>query len=93
MTFIKIKFNSFFTHKDPQIKKLKKNIYVDHHRQFKISSLLHISSLVIRPDNTFEIFIDDRSVRRGNLLKDFDLPVNPESEINDSNDHKSDDNT
>jgi hypothetical protein len=43
-----------------------------------------------RPDNTFEILVDDESVTTGNLLEDFTPPVNPPTEIDDINDKKPD---
>ena len=36
----------------------------------------HVYSLIIRKDNTFQILIDSNIVRLGNLLNDFDPPVN-----------------
>lgn len=33
------------------------------------------------PDQTFEILINDESVRTGSLLEDFDPAVNPPKEI------------
>jgi hypothetical protein len=41
-----------------------------------------------RPDNTYEILINDESVKKGSLLEDFDPPVNPPSEIDDPTDVK-----
>jgi len=43
---------------------------------------------VVRHDNTFEIFIDQKSVRKGNLHEDLDPPVNPPKEIDDPADVK-----
>merc|ERR1712048_1103382 len=33
----------------------------------------HLYTLVIRPDNTFEVFTDNKSVRKGNLDDEFDF--------------------
>jgi len=33
----------------------------------------HLYTLVIKPDNTFEVFIDNKSVRKGNLDDEFDF--------------------
>ena len=41
----------------------------------------HLYTLVIRPDNTFEVLIDNKSVRKGNLADEFDF-LEPK-EIND----------
>jgi len=42
----------------------------------------------VRPDNTFEIRLDNEIVRSGNLLLDFSPPVNPPKMIDDVNDKK-----
>lgn len=46
---------------------------------------------VLNPDNSYELFIDQSSVSRGNLLEDMVPPVNPPKEIDDPNDSKPDD--
>lgn len=45
----------------------------------------------MRPDNSFEVFVDQTSVNSGNLLEDVTPPVNPPKEIDDPNDKKPDD--
>lgn len=40
------------------------------------------------PDNTFEIFIDQTLINKGNLLEDMDPPVVPPHEIEDPKDVK-----
>lgn len=51
----------------------------------------HLFTLVVRPDNSFEVFVDQASVSSGNLLEDFTPPVNPPKEIDDPNDKKPED--
>ncbi|KAG1686671.1 hypothetical protein DVH05_006400 [Phytophthora capsici] len=51
----------------------------------------HLYTAVIRDDNTFEVFVDQKSVKSGNLLKDFLPAVIPEKEIDDPEDSKPDD--
>ncbi|XP_026764986.1 calnexin isoform X2 [Galleria mellonella] len=51
----------------------------------------HLYTLVVRPDNTFTILIDNKEVNSGSLLEDFTPPVNPPEEIDDPNDKKPDD--
>ncbi|XP_076180370.1 calnexin isoform X2 [Ptiloglossa arizonensis] len=46
----------------------------------------HLYTLIIRPDNTFEIKIDNKIVNSGSLLDDFSPPVNPPLEIEDPSD-------
>lgn len=51
----------------------------------------HLFTLVVRPDNTFEVFVDQTSVNSGSLLDDFTPPVNPPKEIDDPHDKKPED--
>ncbi len=48
----------------------------------------HLYTLVVHPDNRFEIYIDQQVVREGSLLSDFNPPVNPPKEIDDPEDIK-----
>lgn len=48
----------------------------------------HLYTLIIRPDNTFQISVDHKIVKEGNLLEDFTPAVNPPAEIDDPNDKK-----
>jgi len=54
----------------------------------KTDKSTHLYTLVIRKDNSFEIFIDQKSERKGNLLEDMDPPVNPPKYIDDPDDKK-----
>jgi hypothetical protein len=45
-------------------------------------------TLIVRPDQTFEIRINDESVKKGSLLEDFRPSVNPPKEIDDDSDKK-----
>ncbi|XP_047357279.1 calnexin isoform X1 [Vespa velutina] len=51
----------------------------------------HLYTLIVRPDNTFEIKVDNKIVNTGSLLDDFTPPVNPPLEIEDPNDKQPDD--
>ena len=51
----------------------------------------HLYRLVIKPDNSFEIYIDYNLVNYGTLVDHFDPPVNPPAEIDDPNDFKPED--
>ncbi|XP_024942816.1 calnexin isoform X2 [Cephus cinctus] len=46
----------------------------------------HLYTLTLRPDNTFEVKVDGKTVNEGSLLDDFTPPVNPPLEIEDPND-------
>jgi len=49
----------------------------------------HLYTLVLRPDNTFEVFVDNKSVRAGKLDDEFDFL--PAKEIKDPDQSKPDD--
>uniref|UniRef100_A0A8B9L2G2 Calmegin n=1 Tax=Astyanax mexicanus TaxID=7994 RepID=A0A8B9L2G2_ASTMX len=51
----------------------------------------HLFTLVLNPDNSYEIFIDQSSASKGNLLTDVIPPVNPPKEIDDPKDTKPED--
>ncbi|XP_060599699.1 calnexin-like isoform X1 [Ruditapes philippinarum] len=48
----------------------------------------HLYTLVVNPDNSFEILVDNKVINSGNLLQDMSPPVNPPKEIDDPNDKK-----
>ncbi|KAB5591962.1 Calnexin [Ceratobasidium theobromae] len=48
----------------------------------------NLYTLIVRPDNTFEILINNESNTKGNLLESFEPPVNPPKEIDDPEDKK-----
>ncbi|KAJ5169764.1 uncharacterized protein N7500_002547 [Penicillium coprophilum] len=54
-------------------------------RTNKVTSLY---TLIVNPDQTFEILINGDSSKKGSLLEDFNPPVNPEREIDDPKDSK-----
>ncbi|XP_075544785.1 calmegin-like isoform X1 [Dermacentor variabilis] len=51
----------------------------------------HLFTLVLSPDNRFEILVDQRSEVKGSLLEDFEPPVNPPKEVEDPNDKRPED--
>jgi calnexin len=46
----------------------------------------HLYTLIVRPDNSFEILNDAESLKQGNLLKDFSPSVVSPKEIDDPTD-------
>ncbi|KAJ5597477.1 hypothetical protein N7537_007561 [Penicillium hordei] len=81
------KVHFIFRHKNP-----KTGEYEEKHlktppvaRTNKVTSLY---TLIINPDQTFEILINGDSAKKGSLLEDFNPPVNPEKEIDDPKDSK-----
>ncbi|XP_069130628.1 calnexin-like isoform X2 [Argopecten irradians] len=85
------KLHFIFRHKNPvtgefEEKHAKKpSANIDKHFSDKKT---HMYTLVVNPDNTFEMMIDNSLVNEGSLLDDFSPPVNPPKEIDDPNDKK-----
>ncbi|XP_054262278.1 calnexin-like isoform X1 [Macrosteles quadrilineatus] len=48
----------------------------------------HLYTLIVKPDNSFQVLLDHKVVNEGSLLEDFTPPVNPPQEIDDPNDVK-----
>ena len=57
----------------------------------RIVKTTSLYTLIVNPDNSFEIKIDGESTRNGTLHEDFAPSVNPEKEIDDPNDTKPED--
>jgi calnexin len=81
------KVHFIFRHQNPITKAFEEK-HLKEPPTIKSDTLTHLYKLVVRPDNTFEIFIDEESVRSGSLLQDFNPPVNPPKEIDDPEDKK-----
>uniref|UniRef100_A0A3P8W570 Calnexin n=1 Tax=Cynoglossus semilaevis TaxID=244447 RepID=A0A3P8W570_CYNSE len=60
-------------------------------RSYYTDKKTHLYTLVVNPDNSFEVLIDNTVVNSGNLLTDMTPSVNPPAEIEDPNDHKPED--
>lgn len=48
----------------------------------------HLYQLIVKPDNSYTISVDQEVVSEGSLLTDFTPAVNPPKEINDPKDFK-----
>ena len=57
----------------------------------KIAKTTSLYTLIIKPDQSFELHVDGNSLKNGTLLEDFTPSVNPEKEIDDPKDSKPDD--
>jgi len=57
------------------------NVMVKKDVNCETDTLTHLYTLVLKPDNTYEVFVDNKSVRSGDLEKDF--PFLPDKEIKD----------
>lgn len=54
----------------------------------KITKQTSLYTLIVNPDQTFDLRIDGKSVKSGSLLEDFSPSVNPPAEIEDPSDKK-----
>jgi len=54
----------------------------------KFDMLPHVYTLTIKPDNSYEILIDNEVAKEGSLFEDFQPPFNPPAEIDDPEDFK-----
>lgn len=54
----------------------------------RTNKVTSVYTLIVNPDQTFEILINGESSKQGSLLEDFNPPVNPEKEIDDPKDKK-----
>ena len=81
------KVHFIFRHKNP-----KTGEYEEKHLKSppmaRISKQTSLYTLIVNPDQTFEIKIDGESIKTGSLLEDFSPAVNPEKEIDDAKDKK-----
>ncbi|KAM7008628.1 calmegin isoform 1-T1 [Tautogolabrus adspersus] len=88
------KLHFIFQHKNPLNKDLEekhaKRADVDL-KKFYTDKKTHLYTLVLNPDNSYEMLIDQSSVSRGSLLHDVVPPVNPHKEIDDPKDSKPED--
>ncbi len=81
------KVHFIFRHKNPVTGELEEK-HLQNAPYPKVSKTTALYTLVVRPDNTFNILINGDSRRNGTLLDDFDPPVNPAKEIDDPEDTK-----
>uniref|UniRef100_A0A8D3C3K4 Calnexin n=1 Tax=Scophthalmus maximus TaxID=52904 RepID=A0A8D3C3K4_SCOMX len=88
------KLHFIFRHKNP-----KTGEYEEKHakkpdsdlRTYYTDKKTHLYTLVLNPDNTFEVLVDQTLVNSGSLLKDMTPPVNPAAEVEDPDDYKPED--
>ena len=62
------------------------NLLINREVSTETDDLTHLYTLIINPDNTFQVLIDNKSVRKGSLDEEFDFL--PEKEIKDPNESK-----
>ncbi|XP_072368791.1 LOW QUALITY PROTEIN: calnexin [Scyliorhinus torazame] len=88
------KLHFIFRHKNPKTgeyeEKHAKRSDVDL-KSYYTDKKTHLYSLVLNPDNTFQVLIDQTVVNSGNLLEDMTPPINPPKEVEDPDDEKPED--
>ncbi|KAJ3351554.1 hypothetical protein HDU83_008818 [Entophlyctis luteolus] len=82
------KVHFIFRHKNPVSGKIEEKHMDTAGVTAKADKDTHVYTLVVRPDNTFDVLVDGSSVKSGSLLEDFKPPVNPPAEIDDPEDKK-----
>ena len=82
------KVHFIFRHKNPKTGVFEEKHLKDAPAMKRDKNMNHLYTLIVRPDNSFEILIDAESVKQGNLLTDFAPSVNPPKEIDDPTDVK-----
>ncbi|GAM85986.1 hypothetical protein ANO11243_039960 [Dothideomycetidae sp. 11243] len=84
------KVHFIFRHKNP-----KTGEYEEKHLKSapmaRIGKTTSLYTLIVKPDQTFQIKIDGEPIKNGTLLEDFTPAVNPEQEIEDPDDKKPED--
>ncbi|KAI8611375.1 Calreticulin family-domain-containing protein [Chytriomyces sp. MP71] len=84
------KVHFIFRHKNPKTGEIEEK-HMNGTPQAKTDKLSNVYTLVVRPDNTFEVLVNDESVKKGSLLEDFTPAVNPPKMIDDPEDSKPED--
>lgn len=81
------KVHFIFRHKNPVSGEYEEK-HLDGAPTAEINKLTNLYTLVVQPDQTFEILINNEVTVNGSLLENFTPPVNPEKEIDDAEDKK-----
>lgn len=84
------KVHFIFKHKNPKTGEYEEK-HMNSPPSIKNDKLTHLYTLVVKKDNTFELLIDNKSMKNGSLLEDFTPAVNPPAEIDDPKDTKPED--
>ncbi|KAK4976494.1 hypothetical protein LTR66_010867 [Elasticomyces elasticus] len=81
------KVHFIFRHKNPKTGEYEEK-HLKNAPMARITKTTSLYTLIVKPDQTYEIKIDGESIRNGSLLEDFTPAVNPEKEIDDPSDKK-----
>lgn len=88
------KLHFIFQHKNPKTGKFEEKHAKKTTADLKgpyTDKAFHVYTLVVNPDNSFKIYIDQKEVNSGSLLEDMTPAVNPPKEIEDKDDKKPED--
>jgi len=81
------KVHFIFRHKNPKTGEYEEK-HLKNPPMARIVKTTTLYTLIVKPDNSFEIKIDGESSRNGTLHEDFSPSVNPDEEIDDPEDKK-----
>ncbi|PFH49057.1 hypothetical protein AMATHDRAFT_63988 [Amanita thiersii Skay4041] len=81
------KVHFIFRHTNPVSKKTEEK-HLDFAPRPTIEKLTNLYTLVVHPNNTYDVSFNGESTKSGSLLEDFKPPVNPPKEIDDPEDKK-----
>ncbi|KAL2358161.1 calnexin [Cryomyces antarcticus] len=81
------KVHFIFRHKNPKTGEYEEK-HLKNPPMARITRSTSLYTLIVKPDQTFEIKIDGESIRNGSLLEDFTPAVNPDKEIDDPDEKK-----
>ncbi|KAK2738749.1 hypothetical protein FQN57_006916 [Myotisia sp. PD_48] len=81
------KVHFIFKHKNPKTGEYEEK-HLSSPPTARITKLTTLYTLIVKPDQSFQIRIDGESVKNGTLLEDFQPAVNPPKEIDDPKDAK-----
>ncbi|KAK4628765.1 Calnexin [Fulvia fulva] len=84
------KVHFIFRHKNPVTGEYEEK-HMNNAPSAEINKLTNLYTLIVKPDQTFELLINNESSKNGSLLEDFTPPVNPSKEIDDAEDKKPED--
>lgn len=84
------KVHFIFRHKNPKTGEYEEK-HMTNAPAIKNVKTTTLYTLIVRPDQTFSIKINDEEVTKGSLLEDFEPSVNPPKEIDDPEDKKPED--
>ncbi|KAJ3018384.1 hypothetical protein HKX48_002935 [Thoreauomyces humboldtii] len=81
------KIHFIFRHKNPVTGEFEEK-HLTSPPAAKTDKNTHLYTLIVNPDQSFRILVDNEEVKKGSLLTDFSPAVNPPQEIEDPEDHK-----